>query len=174
MTKSRSHRRRETTIKAWELRLIKYVAGRFRTNEREDLEADLAVCLLDLKTKRLPTIRAWDAYLASALYNKAANWIRRQRTREGRHVPICPWDQLEPGEFASPASLPAMDAAYDLQLAFAQAWSELNFRLRPSLVPSGTRERQPIGGRQAPGSSPQHRAPRDPQDPQSSPIPRPS
>jgi DNA-directed RNA polymerase specialized sigma24 family protein len=83
---SSKQRRNSPHIELWELMLAKKVARAFRTNEREDLEAELAKKLLELKSGRLPRIHNWPAYLATFLYHRAANWIRDARARERREI----------------------------------------------------------------------------------------
>src|SRR6266566_4132658 len=69
----------------WELELVRMTAARFRTTEREELEADLALHLLRVKRLHRRRVGHWKAYLAAALRNKASNWIRdRQRHGRGR------------------------------------------------------------------------------------------
>jgi DNA-directed RNA polymerase specialized sigma24 family protein len=116
------------SIAAWELTRIKLVARRFRTTERDDLEAELARQLLVLKVRSAGHVRDWNAYLMKFLYNKAINWVRRSRAARRRnaalvksHVTI---DGL-PDRFAS-----ATRSRVDLTIAFAAVWNDLDPKAR--------------------------------------------
>jgi RNA polymerase sigma factor (sigma-70 family) len=67
-----------------EQELIQDIAGQFRTHDRDDLAAELAVCALELKRTRPPGITDWKAYLARVLWNRASNVIRGWRRRDKR------------------------------------------------------------------------------------------
>jgi DNA-directed RNA polymerase specialized sigma24 family protein len=111
-------------IQTWELDLIRKVANAFRTQEREELEAELARKLVDLKSRPLLGIRDWKAYLAKFLYNKAANWIRDSRARENRTA-----RQME-GQDEAILSLPGPAVEDDLAIAFRDLYNELDPELR--------------------------------------------
>lgn len=116
-------------IAPWELALIRTVAQRFRTMEREELEAELARRLLVLKLYPPRGIRDWRRYAAKFLYNKASNWIRDSRARERRAVAV---DKTagESETFALTDLLPAPEPRHDLRIAFAHIWKELDPELR--------------------------------------------
>jgi hypothetical protein len=57
--------------------LLRAVAGRFRTTERDELEAELARRLLALKRSQPLGIRSWERYIAKFLFNKASKQANR-------------------------------------------------------------------------------------------------
>jgi RNA polymerase sigma factor (sigma-70 family) len=121
-------------IAPWELALIRTVALRFRTGDRDELQAELARRLLVLKTRPPPGIRSWKAYLAKFLFNKASNWVRDQRVREKNLLALDPLPQAtshptDP-EFTLLHTLGTFDPDSDLRLALAQVWKELDPELR--------------------------------------------
>jgi hypothetical protein len=114
-------------IEPWEFQLIAQVARRFRTTDRDDLEAGLARKLLVLKTQSLSNIRHWRAYVAKFLYNKAANWVRDERSRQRRKV------DLEAGKEGTTFDLhlletirPFAESDTHLRIAFARLWNDLD------------------------------------------------
>jgi DNA-directed RNA polymerase specialized sigma24 family protein len=113
-------------IEPWEFDLIRKVANRFETTEREDLEAELALILFRLKASRPSSIQNWKSYLAKALLNKASNWIRDGRARQSRNVPLLAPGQQEPGAgFITEEGVPGRDVDDDLQLALKLLSDEL-------------------------------------------------
>ena len=112
-----------------ELALIAKVARAFRTTERDELQAELAGRLLDLKAKRPAGIRDWNAYLTKFLYNKANTWIDKERRRESRfralEQPASPDEDVPSRE---PREMRETDPS--AALALAQAWAELPPELR--------------------------------------------
>jgi RNA polymerase sigma factor (sigma-70 family) len=116
------------SIAAWELTRIKLVARRFRTTERDDLEAELARQLLAMKARSIGQARDWNAYLMKVLYNKAINWVRRSRSARWRNGALAKSriaiDDL-PDQFASAAR-----SRVDLTIAFAAVWNELDPKAR--------------------------------------------
>ena len=117
-------------VQEWELEMIKKVAQAFRTDDRADLEAELARKLLMLKENRPSHIRNWKAYLAKFLYNKAANWVRDRRARERKRIQPS-W----PGETGDELDVLGDRALFtaserDLSIAFREAWDELDDDLR--------------------------------------------
>jgi DNA-directed RNA polymerase specialized sigma24 family protein len=119
-----SRRVSSSPVEDWELDLIRNVASRFRTTEREELEAELAKKLADLKSSPLFGIRSWRAYLAKFLFNKASNWIRDTRARERRSTPL-------PDEYFEVSGLPeSAPLDENLPIAFQQVWNELAPDLR--------------------------------------------
>lgn len=118
-------------IEPWELELVKKVAQRFRTMERDDLESDLAGRLLDLKTHLPSGIRTWKAYLAKFLYNKAANWVRNRRADEARSTSL---HESRHEEFSEALTLEDLlkfpELEHDARAAFAGLWQALDPDLR--------------------------------------------
>lgn len=118
-------------IARWELELIGKVVKRFRTSERDDLQAELARKLLALTVEPPSQVRNWRAYVAKFLLNKAANWVRDERARQHRHGPI---------ENAETAGVPSAPLAAEnwgspepdahLSVAFARLWDELDPALK--------------------------------------------
>ena len=115
-------------VDAWELVCAKRVALEIRTPDRDELEAVLAIHVLQVKAHR-PHARHWKAYLTQALRNKAKNWIRdRQRSERATtsiETPLAANDELTRADF-----LIAPEAGLDLQTAFATAWDELGHDLQ--------------------------------------------
>jgi len=115
-------------IASWELALVRAVAGRFRTAEREELEAELARRLLALKLHPPRGIRDWRRYATKFLHNKASNWIRDSRARERRAMAL---DRpTGESETALIDLLSAPEPRHDLRIAFARIWKELDPELR--------------------------------------------
>jgi DNA-directed RNA polymerase specialized sigma24 family protein len=105
-------------IEPWEFDLIRKVASRFETTERQDLEAELARSLFLLKTGTPAHIRNWKAYIAKALLNRASNWIRDWRVRQSRNVPLLPPGEEDSGKgFSTEDALFALEAEADIRLA---------------------------------------------------------
>ena len=78
-------------VEGWELELVSKVARAFRTSEREELEAELAQRLLELKREPHPGVRNWKPYLAKTLYNYAARLITKWRDRQKREESLEEW-----------------------------------------------------------------------------------
>src|SRR5258708_7446268 len=68
--------------------MVNKVSRAFRTAELEELQAELARKLLELKRRMPPNIRVWKAYLAKFLCNKASNWVRDSRKRDTRRLAL--------------------------------------------------------------------------------------
>ncbi len=66
----------------WGLQHLKKVAVRFPERYREELEAELAITLLELKHRPPRGIRNWKAYLATCLYNRALSLVKKWRARQ--------------------------------------------------------------------------------------------
>jgi len=113
----RDSQRDTVPVEDWERELLKKVASAFRTPNRDELQAVLAVKLLELKRRQPPGIRYWPAYVAKFFYNKAHNFVRDERARARREStePEAPhswlnwtpdehfliarvWERLSPGE----------------------------------------------------------------------------
>lgn len=110
----------------WEINLAQKVAQAFRTPDREELAAELARKLLDLKNNPNLAVRNWKAYAAKFLYNKAANWVRDARAREKReagHVIGKEDGPRTPGQ-------PATHEDHTDRAAFGPMWNELSPELR--------------------------------------------
>ena len=106
--------------------MIRKVANRFETTERQDLEAELARSLVLLKTGTPAHIRNWKAYIAKALLNRASNWLRDWRCRQSRNVPLLPPGEEESAKgFMAEDALFAREADDDLRLALKLVCDEL-------------------------------------------------
>jgi DNA-directed RNA polymerase specialized sigma24 family protein len=101
-------------VHAWELDLLKKVASAFRTPNRDDLDAELAKKLLELKRRRPTQVRDWRAYLAKFFYNKAHNFVRDERARARR--------EQAPREPQNPS----LDWKNDDLLVLDSVWRELS------------------------------------------------
>jgi DNA-directed RNA polymerase specialized sigma24 family protein len=117
-------------IAPWEYELIAKVARRFRTSDRNDLEAELARKLLVLKNEKLSNIRNWRAYLAKFLYNKAANWVRDERARQRRKVDIEAAEESTTSDFLLDTIRRSPEPDNDLRIAFAPLWNGLDPELK--------------------------------------------
>jgi hypothetical protein len=107
---------------------VKRVAEAFRTTERDELEAELARRLLELKKSAPADIRNWESCTAKFLYNKAANWIRDYRANDARKADLADFgeDYLTTLEDI----LPFAEIDMDFEIAFARVWKELHPDLR--------------------------------------------
>jgi DNA-directed RNA polymerase specialized sigma24 family protein len=113
-------------IEPWEFDLIRKVADRFETTEREDLEAELGRILLRLKVGKPPHVQDWKSYLAKALLNKASNWIRDRRFHQSRIVPlIAPGEEESGARFITGKGMPSLEIDDDSQLALKLLSNEL-------------------------------------------------
>lgn len=119
-------------IEAWELDLVRKVAKAFRDCEQDELTAELASRLLELKSKPPTGIKNWRAYLAKFLYNKASNIVRNWRLRDSRSISF-----QQPEEFDDDSIMGSLDAllAHDdrpekLRQEFSGAWGSLAPELR--------------------------------------------
>lgn len=123
--------RRSAQVEPWELALVKKVAQTFRTDEREELEAELASKLAALKQSTPKDIRDWQRYVAKFLYNKASNWVRDYRARTRRHVSIAaPTEEQRTTDCIVEDFLPGQEWNEDLRVMLAQVWAELDPELR--------------------------------------------
>lgn len=120
MARRRATSQSTVPIELWELDLVSKVARAFRTTEREELEAELAKRLCELKSKNLSGIRNWRGYVAKFLYNKASNIVRSWRLRDKRER------IQEPPERWTAATTENQNIAFD----FARLWRSLNPELR--------------------------------------------
>jgi len=64
--------------------LVRSVAARIRTTDREELESVLAIHLFEIKARFGRTALNWRAFAGTALRNKASNWIRDRQLLSGR------------------------------------------------------------------------------------------
>jgi hypothetical protein len=104
-------------IELWELELVGKIAKAFRTTEREELEAELARKLCELKSKKLCGIQHWRGYVAKFLYNKASNIVRSWRLRE----------KMQQTQGNLPESrIPRVWEDRDLAFDFDQVWRTLD------------------------------------------------
>lgn len=82
------HSGQDTGSWDWENKLIAGIARGFDTNEREELEAELAQHLLRLKRHAPARVRNWPAFIKTALKNKARNWIRDRQAEQNRIISL--------------------------------------------------------------------------------------
>src|SRR5437773_1399082 len=102
----------------WELQLVRMTAARFRTTDRDELEADLALHLLRVKRQHQARAKHWKTYLAAALRNKASNWVRdRQRHERNRAAFDVPFEDEE--SLARADLIAGPEANEDLRVALA-------------------------------------------------------
>jgi len=119
-------------IESWELELISKVSRAFRTNDREELEAELGRKLLELKNRRPSDIRRWESYLAKMLYNKASNWVRDTRYRESRAIGLTESEPtIDDSEERFTSSLAIVPRLENVDLAIILA--DMMEELEPSL-----------------------------------------
>ena len=143
-------------IQRWELDLIRAVVKESGEREADELEAELAQTLANLKFRIPPGIRNWKAYLREALRNKARNWFRNRRRRLRREVTIvAAGDETPQGAWISEESLPTREA-HDLRIALAELWEKLDPGLRESMDAPRGRGWQSDGGGRAAGIAPEH------------------
>lgn len=69
-----------------DLELVRSVSRRFRTTHREDLEAELAATLIEVKERHPTGIRDWNAYLRKCLFNRAGSLVKKWRARQRRET----------------------------------------------------------------------------------------
>lgn len=119
-------------IEAWELDLVRKVAQAFRDCEHDELAAELASRLLELKSNPPIGIRNWRAYLAKFLYNKASNIVRNWRLRDSRSIPFDqPKESDDDPIMSSLDTLLAHDSRPEkLRQEFSGAWESLAPELR--------------------------------------------
>jgi RNA polymerase sigma factor (sigma-70 family) len=119
-------------LEPWERDLVKAAAKAIRTNHRDDLESDLMIHLLRLKRQPPPRIRNWEAFLRTALRNKAKNWIRDQQHLEDPLLSVSrPVDEPGVDEGATLEDrLEGPEPDHVSQIAFAQFLEELDPELR--------------------------------------------
>jgi hypothetical protein len=110
--------------------LLRNIARRFRTPDRDELEAELARKLVALKVKAPADIVDWRAYIAKFFFNKASNWIRDERARAARRAdPPGGIDEDEHTDTAARA-IDRSNPAPELAPALAAVWHELSPLLR--------------------------------------------
>jgi transposase/DNA-directed RNA polymerase specialized sigma24 family protein len=80
-SKSGGNQRPSSKIESWELEQIARVAKRFPDADTEELKAELAVALLELKGKPPIGVRSWKAYLYQSLFHKALTVVKIWRAR---------------------------------------------------------------------------------------------
>jgi DNA-directed RNA polymerase specialized sigma24 family protein len=119
---------RTKNVESSELEMVRKVTRAFRTEEPDELEAELARKLVELKRRSPSGIRDWKAYMAKFLYNKASNWVRDRRARQKREA-MMELAEYEQHAAAGTSRTPSLDK-HDLQIAFAVAWADLDPSLR--------------------------------------------
>lgn len=115
-------------VEHWELHLISKVTRAFRTEDRDELAAELARRVAGLKSHPPRDIRNWRAYLAKFLYNKAANWVRDERARQRRQVPVIAEESLHPAE--ETLNLSTSADFQELALGLVNVWNHLDPELQ--------------------------------------------
>ena len=118
------------TLEDGEYALVRSVATRIRTTERDDLESVLAIHLLQLKARFGKTASDWRAFLGTALRNKASNWIRDRQLAESRHRPLDIGRGEDEPEQPIAHSHAARDPPLEFNAAIRAARAELDERLR--------------------------------------------
>lgn len=78
----------------WGRDQLKKVAARFPQRYREELEAELAATLIDVKYRPPSGVRNWKAYLATSLSNRAISLVKKWRANERREIST----EFVPGE----------------------------------------------------------------------------
>ena len=108
--------------------MVKKVAARFYTFDRQDLEAELLRQLLALKLKRPIYVRNWSAYCAKFLLNRASNLIRDSRKRQARTLSLNDWNgdgYISSSPIMSMCSQDPLD-----HIALVEAWKAVPRGLR--------------------------------------------
>jgi DNA-directed RNA polymerase specialized sigma24 family protein len=127
----RQRRHFRAKVKAWEFELIAQAARKARPPEQDELKAELARQLLQLKQSPVPSRRVCRSLLEKALRNEARNWVRRRQALAKRTVAL---DQPIAGDADDPLTLEDVlkspEAAPDLRADFARAWEKLGPELR--------------------------------------------
>ena len=113
-------------IQTWELEMVIKVSRAFRTDEHDELEAELAGKLVELKYRMPSGIRNWKAYLAKFLYNKASNWVRNSRRRGRLEFSL----RRDRGPMLISKAHSVEEQEHDLRIALAQLRPELHPELR--------------------------------------------
>jgi len=75
-------------INDWDRRQIRQIVARFPQMDREEMEAELAVTLLELKHNRPVGVRDWRAYVATSLFHRAASLAKKWRAQWRHEVSI--------------------------------------------------------------------------------------
>ena len=109
--------------------LIRNVARRFRELEQSDLEAELSIKLLKIKSRSLKHVRNRSAYLRTALFRHAKNLLRNRPKTEKRKVSIHEPDE-ENSVSMTGVVLSYRDSDLDNQIALRAAVEELPPNLR--------------------------------------------
>lgn len=129
MARRKDAGRHALRVEAWELEMIAKVASAFRTSDREELEAELARKLCELKSRAPSGIRDWKRYLAKFLYNKASNIIQSWRTHQIKEQSYEISDEID--FLSDPLDRLACTALdWDTALNFDCIWQHLDPELR--------------------------------------------
>jgi DNA-directed RNA polymerase specialized sigma24 family protein len=121
----------ETNIEEWERDLVRLVAARIRTTDREELTAELHRHLLQVKRRHRRRAKYWKAYLRTALENKAKNWIRDREQDNAIMVSGDTETDLDEEESASLFDRSAgPESGPDTRAAWAMAWQALGPELQ--------------------------------------------
>jgi DNA-binding PucR family transcriptional regulator len=104
--------------------LVRVIAARFRTLDPDDLESHLAITLLQIRMASQQSIRDRRAYEAKVLFNKASNYVRRERARNKL---LSQSHEVNESALALIARPPANEAArWEFEMAFQLAWRLLS------------------------------------------------
>jgi transposase len=79
---------------------IKKVAARFPKRYAEELEAELAAALIQLKRRRRSGIQDWKAYFITALWRRALTLVDKWRHQESRESGMHLYEQIPESSFA--------------------------------------------------------------------------
>lgn len=123
--------KRSRLVERWEIDYVTEFAKKVERREPDELAAELLRQLVVLKAHPPSKVEDWNAYLATFLRNKAGNWFRDRRTRTHGTVSLDKRRTEDSDEtFSEGHPEPAMIAAHDFGIAFAQAWEELGPKLQ--------------------------------------------
>jgi transposase/DNA-directed RNA polymerase specialized sigma24 family protein len=108
-----------------EQREIEKVAARFPSRYTDELEAELAATLVELKRRRPPGIRDWKAYLITALRHRALSLVDKWRAQERREKtldhftetpePPVALEGSDPGQLESRLALSKLRSKLDVE-----------------------------------------------------------
>lgn len=111
--------------------MIAQAARKARPPEQDELKAELARHLLQMKQGSAPALQDRRAFIEKALRNEARNWIRRRQRLAKRTVPL---HQPIAGDADDPLTLEDVlrspEADHDLRADFTSAWERLDAKLR--------------------------------------------
>src|ERR1041385_7836054 len=88
----------------WEQNQIEQIARRFPKRFADELRAELALSLFQIKQRRTADIRNWKGYVATALKHRALSLARKWRGQERREISIPIAPEPEPANSAEAPS----------------------------------------------------------------------